>query len=105
MFLNQSQYFIYILLCENGSFYTGFTTNLARRYEEHMQGTAKCKYTRSFKPLCILQSWEVLASKEIAMRVERFIKTLKKPEKLKLIAHPQKLADIFPVCVIKSEEA
>ncbi len=31
-------WFVYILECENGSLYTGFTADLARRYEEHLKG-------------------------------------------------------------------
>ena len=35
-------YFIYILECSNGSYYTGYTTDMERRYQEHLDGTADC---------------------------------------------------------------
>lgn len=88
-------YWVYILHCENGNYYTGYTTDLARRFDEHVQGTGKCKYTRSFKPLSIAQSWKIESSKSTAMKIERFIKKLTKEEKRKLILSPGRLAEMF----------
>lgn len=84
-------YWVYILLCENNTYYTGYTSNLEKRYHAHVTGTAKCKYTRSFKPIMIAQSWEVSRGKAEAMRLERFIKKLSREEKEKIIEHPQSL--------------
>jgi putative endonuclease len=39
-------WFVYILRCTDGSLYTGITTDLDRRIEEHRSGTG-AKYTRS----------------------------------------------------------
>ena len=88
-------YWVYILHCENNSYYAGYTTDMTRRYEEHLAGTAKCKYTRSFKPLHIAQCWQVTANKAMAMKVERYIKKIPKSEKLKLIQSPDILCQIF----------
>jgi putative endonuclease len=88
-------YWVYILLCENGAYYTGYTTDLARRYEEHLAGTDKCKYTRSFKPVKIAQSWHVASSKNIALKMEKFIKSLSKQKKEELILQPEKLSALF----------
>lgn len=79
-------YWVYILRCENDTFYTGYTNNLNKRYQAHLDGTSKCKYTRSFKPVCIAQSWEIKSSKAFAMQVERQIKKLSRIEKELLIA-------------------
>lgn len=92
--MSESIYWVYILLCENDAFYTGYTDNLLRRYREHVKGTSKSKYTRSFKPQCLLQSW-MFAEKSIAMKMESFIKTLNKSDKKQLIAFPEKLADLY----------
>lgn len=81
-------YWVYILLCENGNYYTGYTTDLERRYREHLSGTYKCKYTRSFKPLCIAQSWKIVGDKSAAMRLEKHIKQLSKKAKESLIVEP-----------------
>lgn len=41
-------YFVYILECNNDSFYTGITSDIERRMKEHFSGKG-CKYTSSFK--------------------------------------------------------
>lgn len=53
-------------------------------------GTAKCKYTRSFKPIKIAQSWQVNDSKT-AKHLEGYIKKLSRKEKEKLILSPDLL--------------
>ena len=89
-------YWIYILQCNNNAYYTGYTTDLPRRYQEHLAGSSKCKYTRSFKPLCIAQSWQVNSDKSSAMQIEIFIKKMQRKEKEKLISNPLLLAQYFP---------
>lgn len=89
-------YYIYILNCENNTYYTGYTVDMNRRYSEHVLGTDKCKYTRSFKPLSIAQCWQVIGDKALAMRIERYIKKLTKLEKKELILHPERLCEQYP---------
>jgi putative endonuclease len=67
-------YWVYILHCDNDSFYTGYTNDLLRRYQQHLEG--KCKYTRSFKPLCIAKAWQLSGTKSSAMKMENAIKKL-----------------------------
>jgi putative endonuclease len=88
-------YWVYILLCENGSYYTGYTIDLERRYKEHVAGTVKCKYTRSFKPMRIAQAWQLSEGKSAALRLEKYIKKLSKQEKEFLIAEPKRIIDIM----------
>lgn len=83
-------YWVYILRCSNQSFYTGYTDNLEKRFQEHLSGKGS-KYTRSFKPLSIAQSWEINGEKSIAMRVERYIKSLSKAQKEQLVLNPTDL--------------
>jgi len=82
-------WWVYILLCENDHYYTGYTNDLDKRYKAHLNGTAS-KYTRSFKPVRIAQSWKV-ADKSSAMRVEYSIKQLSRSEKEKIIVAPMLL--------------
>lgn len=86
-------YWVYILYCENNSFYTGYTNNLVKRYQAHLSGSVK--YTRSFKPLYIAQSWCITESKSLAMRIEAYIKKLSKAEKERLVLAPEELKKIF----------
>ncbi|OAI48276.1 hypothetical protein AYO45_05170 [Gammaproteobacteria bacterium SCGC AG-212-F23] len=92
--MNRKIYWVYILHCENNAYYTGYTSDLSRRYQEHLQGTAKCKYTRSFKPLKIAQCWQVFDNKT-AMKIEKFIKTMIRIEKDDFIRCPEKLTKLF----------
>lgn len=84
-------YWVYMLYCENDTYYTGYTTDLMKRYQSHVDGTGRCKYTRSFKPLRIAQSWQIDGSKADAMRLERRIKSLSRLEKEKMIKDPSML--------------
>lgn len=93
--IHHSTYWVYILNCNNGSYYTGYTTNLTRRFQEHLAGTDKCKYTRSFKPLGIAQSWQISGTQSMAMKIETFIKRLSKQKKIELILNPDCLFTWF----------
>lgn len=88
-------YWVYILLCKNNTYYTGYTKDLDKRYQSHVSGTGKCKYTRSFKPIGIAQSWKINGDKAVAMKIERYIKTLSRSEKERIIAHPSMLLTDF----------
>jgi putative endonuclease len=94
-------YFVYLLHCDNDTYYVGYTTDLTRRYQEHLLGTAKCKYTRSFKPLKIAQAWQIKGNKSMAMQVERFIKKMNKKDKQKFILIPELLIKLFPCKPLK----
>lgn len=91
-------YYVYILKCENDTYYTGYTTDLTRRYQEHLKGTAKCKYTRSFKPIAIAQSWLIIDNRSIAMQIEKYIKSQSKSQKLQLILYPELLTARYDSC-------
>ncbi len=90
--MENKNYWVYILLCENQSYYTGYTDNLEKRYRSHLNGTGGCKYTRSFKPLGIAQCWLINNDKLLAMRLEREIKKLSKKQKMAIISCPETLS-------------
>lgn len=58
---------------------------MERRYQEHLDGYAKCKYTRSFPPVRIAACWEIGGNLSDALKLERKIKALSREEKEKLI--------------------
>ena len=74
---------LYILRCGDGSHYTGITTDVERRLEEHRSGKG-AKYTRSRGPLELVYR-EECADKSAALKRELEIKALTRAEKLKLI--------------------
>jgi putative endonuclease len=87
-------YFIYILECQNKCYYTGFTTDIKRRYREHVAGTNKCKYTRSFPPQKLCACWKMDGARSDALKIERYIKNRSRAQKETLIAHPETLQQI-----------
>jgi len=91
-----SNHFLYILECSNHSYYTGYTSDIERRYQEHVAGTAKCKYTRSFPPVRLAACWKIQAPRRESLSLERKIKALSKSEKMALIAEPEKLHELVP---------
>ncbi len=86
-------YFIYILECVNGTYYTGYTTDITRRIQEHFSRSSKCKYTRSFPPKRVAACWEISEDVSLALKLERTIKKLTKSEKTDLIESPELLAN------------
>ncbi len=73
-------WYIYVLLCEDGSFYTGSTNNLEKRFALHQNGKG-AKYTRSHKPLKIVHS-EIFDTKIAALKREREIKSWSREKKI-----------------------
>ena len=76
-------HYVYILNCADGTFYTGWTTDLARRIAAHNSG-AGAKYTRTRRPVTLLYH-ETFETKEEALRREYAIKQLPREKKLQLI--------------------
>ena len=76
----QKQWYVYILECIDGSFYTGVTNDLDKRMEAHANGTGS-KYVRhkGFKGLLRVKECE---SKSDACKCEYHIKQLLKYDKL-----------------------
>ena len=77
-------YFCYIVKCSDGTFYSGWTTNPERRVKEHNQGNRGARYTRQRRPVRLVYL-EELPDRSAAMRRERYLKTLSRTRKEKLI--------------------
>jgi len=79
---------VYIILCSDGSLYTGITTDIKRRFAQHLNGTG-AKYFRGRSPndLVYLENDHDRSS---ASRREVQIKKLNRVEKLRLISVPDK---------------
>ena len=75
--------YVYILKCEDGTLYTGWTNNLEKRVQAHNAGKG-AKYTRARLPVELVY-FEEFEEKVDAQRREYRIKKLSRKEKLKLI--------------------
>ena len=76
-------YYVYLLRCGDGTLYTGFTNDLARRLAAHNAGKG-AKYTRGRRPVELVY-WESFSNKSSALRREYAIKRLPRGQKLALI--------------------
>jgi putative endonuclease len=76
-------YFVYILKCSDGSYYTGITSNLEKRIEEHNTGIYK-GYTSTRLPVELVYSNRYNDVNE-AIRSEKQIKGWSKAKKEALI--------------------
>ena len=74
---------VYILQCDDGSFYTGITPNLERRFQEHKEGRGG-RYTSLHKPLMIAY-FENFKTRGNALKRERQIKGWNRQKKENLI--------------------
>jgi putative endonuclease len=75
-------YYVYVVLCEDGTFYTGYTTDLDRRMKLHMNGKG-ARYTRTHLPKRLVHV-EEFESRAEAMKRERTIKRMNRRQKLEL---------------------
>jgi putative endonuclease len=74
-------WFVYILLCQDGSFYTGATNNIEKRFLDHQSGKGG-KYTRSHKPVKLIYS-EKFTTQSEALKREIKIKSWDRSKKIK----------------------
>nr|WP_272904645.1 GIY-YIG nuclease family protein [Halobacterium sp. TGN-42-S1] len=72
-------HYVYVLECSDGTYYTGYTTDVQRRVAEHDAGEG-AKYTRGRTPV-ELRHTESFESKSAAMSREYELKQLSRAEK------------------------
>ncbi|PEN14141.1 endonuclease [Longibacter salinarum] len=77
-------HYVYILECCDGTYYTGYTTDVERRVEEHNAGTG-ARYTRGRTPVDVVYT-ESYDSQSAAMSREYAIKQLRRGQKERLVS-------------------
>jgi len=80
-------YYVYLLECEDGSLYTGITTDVERRFAEHVRGEGG-RYTRAKKAKRVVYT-EKHSDRSAALKREAEIKTRSREEKLRIIQRQQ----------------
>lgn len=78
-----SQWHLYIIKCADNSLYTGITTDVARRFNQHSNNQG-AKRTKGRGPLNLCYQAKV-GNKSTALRLEYAVKKLAKQDKLNLI--------------------
>jgi putative endonuclease len=76
-------FYVYILLCIDGSFYTGYTKNIQVRTRLHVNGKG-ARYTKAHKPQKVVYV-ELFDSTAKAMKREKEIKKMSHNQKLQLV--------------------
>jgi len=77
-------YYVYILKCSDDTFYTGVTSNLAKRFTEHEQGKYRDSYTYKRRPVTLAFYCE-FTDVNMAILKEKQIKKWSKAKKQALI--------------------
>lgn len=80
-----STWYLYLIRCANGHLYTGITTDVARRFNEHQSSSPKAaKYLRGKGPLTLVYQ-EQVGTRSDALKREIAVKKLSHSQKLSLI--------------------
>ncbi len=92
-----SSWYVYILSCNDGSLYTGITTDLDRRVAEHNSTVKGAKYTKARRPVQLVYH-ETASSRSTAAKREYKLKRMSADQKHSLVkrfgieASPAKLS-------------
>ena len=81
----KSMYFVYLIECSDKSIYTGITTDIARRFNEHKTGIGG-RYTRSKQVVRVLYTEKYLTRNE-ALKREAQIKGWRREKKIALASN------------------
>lgn len=77
--MENKQYYFYVLICKDESFYGGYTVDLERRIKLHNEGKG-AKYTRGRGPVRLIYS-KSFPSKSEAMKAEYEFKSWSRKKK------------------------
>lgn len=78
------QWYVYMIKASDGSLYTGVTTDVQRRFDEHCSPNKGARFFRGRKPLEVVYS-EIHPDRSSALKREAAIKRLTRAEKLALL--------------------
>lgn len=78
------RYTLYILLCVDGSLYTGITVDAQRRLREHNTSHLGAKYTRSRRPVQLVYT-KMYRDRSAASKVEARMKQISRVKKMLLV--------------------
>ena len=81
-----AEWFVYMIQTEDHLLYTGITTDIERRFKEHLHSAKGARFFRAHKPRHIVYR-ESSADRASASKREYEIKQLSRKEKLRLTRH------------------
>ncbi len=83
-------WFVYILECSDNTLYTGITTNIERREEEHNSSEKWAKFTKMRRPVKMVFTQEC-NDRSDASKKEYAIKKLTRTQKFEIISWKREL--------------
>jgi putative endonuclease len=72
-------WYLYIVECQGGSLYTGISTDVSRRFAQHLAGRG-ARYTRLHPPLRLMLTLE-FDSRSAALKAEYSLKQMSRTDK------------------------
>ena len=87
--IHENGWYVYIVRCNDGTLYTGVTTNPTRRISEHNSSRGGSRYTRTRRPVELVYV-ETGASRSVVCKREYQIKKLSLAAKNNLIKKTEK---------------
>lgn len=82
--MKSSEWFVYIVQNEKGHFYTGITTDLDRRFSEHVTKQKGAKFFHTGAPIDVLFT-KKFKNRSEASKFEAAVKKLSRTKKMELI--------------------
>jgi putative endonuclease len=83
--IHSTRWYQYVVKCCDGSLYTGVTTDLSRRIDEHNGSSKGAKYTRSRRPVELVY-YKEYENRSEAQSAEYKFKKLSRDKKIELIS-------------------
>ena len=90
-------YYVYMMRCSDNSLYSGITTDLYRRFEEHTnkENPKGAKYTHAKEVISIAAAWQTEEGRSEASKLEARLKKLPKAKKEILCEFPERLYEYY----------
>ena len=82
--MSDKKYYVYLILTQNNTFYCGYTDNVIKRFQQHLDGKG-AKYTKANKPVKIVWQKEFKSKSEALKEEYRIKHKLTHNQKLELI--------------------
>jgi len=94
-------YYVYIIECNDGTFYVGVTNDIERRFAEHRDGAHPGSYTAKRRPVR-LAYFEIFQWIDNAIKREKQLKGWSAPKKRALIKSDEEVLHELATCKNKS---
>jgi len=78
------RHYVYMLQCSDGTFYVGYSTEIARRVREHNELPKGAKYTRGRRPVALVY-YVACETRSEALKYEYVLRRKSRIEKEKLV--------------------